>query len=110
MEQQVTFNDQGLVAVVVQDNSTREVLMVAWMNSEALQLTLSTGEATYFSRSRQEIWRKGATSGNTQQVVSISHDCDGDALLMLVEQTGVACHTGTTSCFTDRSLTHPTRD
>jgi phosphoribosyl-AMP cyclohydrolase len=104
MAQEVTFDGQGLVAVVVQDSQTRDVLMLAYMNQEALDLTLSTGEATYFSRSRQEIWRKGATSGNTQRVVSISHDCDRDALLMQVEQTGVACHTGTRSCFTDRSL------
>ena len=88
-----------LMPVVVQDSTTHEVLMLAYVNQESLALTLSTGKATYWSRSRNELWVKGATSGHHQKVVSVSLDCDGDALLILVEQTGVACHTGAQSCF-----------
>jgi phosphoribosyl-AMP cyclohydrolase len=88
-----------LIAAIVQDATTREVLMMAWMNKQALSQTMRTQRATYWSRSRQEIWIKGATSGHTQEVVSISLDCDGDALLLQVHQTGVACHTGAQSCF-----------
>jgi phosphoribosyl-AMP cyclohydrolase len=94
-------NADGLVAAVVQEAGTGDVLMMAWMDDEALHRTLSTGKATYFSRSRQEYWIKGATSGHTQAVRSVSLDCDGDALLLTVEQVGPACHTGTHSCFTD---------
>ena len=82
------FNDAGLVCAVVQQYDTNEVLMVAWMDAEALRRTLTTGAGTYFSRSRQEYWVKGATSGNTQRVVEVRRDCDGDTLLVLVDQTG----------------------
>jgi phosphoribosyl-AMP cyclohydrolase len=88
-----------LIPVIAQDFNTREVLMLAYMNTESLALTISTGSATYFSRSRNELWVKGETSGHTQKVHSISLDCDGDALLITVEQTGVACHTGDRTCF-----------
>lgn len=88
-----------LVAAIAQDVVTKDVLMVAWMNQESLALTLSTGFATYWSRSRSELWKKGETSGNFQKVHSIAYDCDGDALLVMVEQTGAACHTGNRSCF-----------
>ncbi|WP_062078658.1 phosphoribosyl-AMP cyclohydrolase [Demequina globuliformis] len=91
--------EDGLVCAVVQERDTRDVLMVAWMNDEALHLTLTTGRAVYWSRSRQELWRKGDTSGNVQHVHAVAIDCDGDALLLTVSQTGPACHTGTTSCF-----------
>lgn len=89
----------GLVCAVVQQHDTGEVLMVAWMNDDALHETLTTGRAVYWSRSRQEIWRKGDTSGHTQRIVSVALDCDGDALLVRVDQTGPACHTGAHSCF-----------
>ncbi len=89
----------ALIPAVVQDVSSNEVLMLAYMNSESLALTLSTGNATYWSRSRNELWVKGATSGHFQEVHSISLDCDGDALLLKVTQTGVACHTGDLTCF-----------
>jgi phosphoribosyl-AMP cyclohydrolase len=88
-----------LIPAVVQDSTSKEVLMLAYMNPESLQLTLSTGKATYWSRSRNELWIKGETSGHFQYVQSISLDCDGDALLLEVIQTGVACHTGEQSCF-----------
>jgi phosphoribosyl-AMP cyclohydrolase/phosphoribosyl-ATP pyrophosphohydrolase/phosphoribosyl-AMP cyclohydrolase len=83
----------------VQDAATKEVLMMAWMNAEALRLTLERGEAVFWSRSRQEIWHKGATSGNVQKVVEVRVDCDADTLLVLVEPAGPACHTGERSCF-----------
>ena len=88
-----------LIPAVIQDSKTNEVLMLAYMNTESLALTLSTGKATYWSRSRNELWVKGATSGHFQKVISVSLDCDGDALLLHVEQTGVACHTGERTCF-----------
>ena len=88
-----------LIPAVVQDSTTNEVLMLAYMNSESLALTLSTGKATYWSRSRNELWVKGATSGHVQKVISVALDCDGDAVLIHVEQTGVACHTGERTCF-----------
>lgn len=88
-----------LIPAVVQDSTTNEVLMLAYMNTESLALTLRTGKATYWSRSRNELWVKGATSGNFQKVISVGLDCDGDALLVRVEQTGVACHTGDKTCF-----------
>ena len=91
----------GLVCAVVQEHSTREVLMVAWMDDEALHRTLTTGRATYWSRSRGEYWVKGATSGHVQHVRSVTVDCDADTLLVRVEQVGPACHTGTRSCFSD---------
>ena len=89
----------ALIPAIVQDISSNEVLMLAYMNSESLALTLSTGKATYWSRSRNELWVKGATSGHFQDVHSVSLDCDGDALLLKVTQTGVACHTGNHTCF-----------
>ncbi len=93
------FNERGLIAGVVQDATTGAVLMVAWLNAEALRLTQATGETYFWSRSRGELWHKGATSGNVQRVREIRYDCDGDALLMLVDPTGPACHTGAPSCF-----------
>lgn len=89
----------GLVCVVAQQHDTGEVLMVAWMNDEALEQTLTSGRAVYWSRSRQELWRKGDTSGNIQLVKSAALDCDGDAILLKVDQRGPACHTGTRTCF-----------
>jgi phosphoribosyl-AMP cyclohydrolase len=89
----------GLVPAVVQERDSGEVLMLAWMDDEALYRTLSTGRATYWSRSRQEYWVKGATSGHHQYVRSVALDCDGDALLVTVDQVGPACHTGAHSCF-----------
>ena len=93
------FDAQGLVAAIAQDVDTGEVLMLAWMNSEALAATLSTGRATYWSRSRKALWRKGDTSGHFQEVVELRVDCDQDAILLKVRQTGAACHTGRKSCF-----------
>jgi phosphoribosyl-AMP cyclohydrolase/phosphoribosyl-ATP pyrophosphohydrolase/phosphoribosyl-AMP cyclohydrolase len=96
----VTFNADGLIPAIVQDVDTREVLMMAWMNAESLALTFAEGRMVYWSRSRQELWRKGDTSGDRQLVRSASYDCDGDTLLFLVEQEGRgACHTGERSCF-----------
>ena len=89
----------ALIPAIVQDVSSNEVLMLAYMSTESLALTLSTGKATYWSRSRNELWLKGATSGHFQEVHSVSLDCDGDALLLKVTQTGVACHTGARACF-----------
>ena len=100
----VKFNAEGLVPVVCQEADTGQVLMLAWMNRAALERTLETREATYFSRSRNEQWIKGATSGHRQSVQSVALDCDGDAILMKVSQTGVACHTGALSCFDDDVL------
>jgi phosphoribosyl-AMP cyclohydrolase len=91
----------GLVAAIVQEAGTGDVLMLAWMDDEALHRTLTTGRATYWSRSRNEYWVKGATSGHHQYVRSVALDCDGDALLVTVEQVGAACHTGTHTCFSD---------
>lgn len=88
-----------LVAAIAQDSESDEVLMLAWMNRQALAATIATGRATYWSRSRNELWVKGATSGHTQTVVSVSLDCDGDAVLLKVKQVGGACHTGEKSCF-----------
>jgi phosphoribosyl-ATP pyrophosphohydrolase/phosphoribosyl-AMP cyclohydrolase len=95
----VQFNAQGLVAAIAQDCETKEVLMLAYMNKESLELTIKTGQAHYFSRSRNQLWLKGETSGNTQTVKEIRYDCDGDALLLFVAQKGGACHTGHRSCF-----------
>ncbi|BCY06668.1 phosphoribosyl-AMP cyclohydrolase [Actinoplanes sp. L3-i22] len=91
----------GLVAAIVQEHGTGDVLMLAWMDAEALHRTLTTGRATYWSRSRGEYWVKGATSGHHQKVRKVALDCDGDALLLTVEQTGAACHTGTHTCFSE---------
>jgi len=93
------FDERGLVAAVAQQHDTGEVLMLAWMNREAIAETLASGQACYFSRSRNRLWRKGESSGQTQRLVELRIDCDGDAVLLLVDQTGVACHTGRRSCF-----------
>lgn len=93
------FDSNGLIPTVVQDAVTKDVLMVAWMNTESLQKTVHSGETWFWSRSREELWHKGGTSGNTQKVVEIRYDCDGDTLLVLVEPAGPACHTGNTTCF-----------
>jgi phosphoribosyl-AMP cyclohydrolase len=95
----LTRDRAGLVPAIVQQYDTREVLMLAWMDDEALRLTLSTGRATYFSRSRGTLWVKGETSGHHQYVKSVALDCDGDTLLVLVDQVGAACHTGERTCF-----------
>jgi phosphoribosyl-ATP pyrophosphohydrolase/phosphoribosyl-AMP cyclohydrolase len=95
----VEFDENGLVPVVAQDVATGDVLTLAYANREAVEKTLASGEAHYYSRSRSQLWRKGATSGNTQRVVEVRLDCDGDALLYLVEPRGPACHTGEKSCF-----------
>ncbi len=95
----VRYNDAGLVPAIVQDASSGRVLMLAWMNEESLGRTLETGQTWFWSRSRSELWQKGATSGNTQAVRSVVLDCDQDALLVVVDQTGVACHTGEPTCF-----------
>ncbi|MBP1910520.1 phosphoribosyl-AMP cyclohydrolase [Methanolobus bombayensis] len=91
--------DNGLIQAIAQDNDTKEVLMCAFMNREALERTIETGIAHYWSRSRQSLWKKGESSGHIQKIVEIRIDCDMDAILMLVEQTGGACHTGFRSCF-----------
>src|ERR1700753_2647815 len=95
----VRFDERGLVPAVVQDARTREVLTLAYMNEESLRRTLAEGETWFWSRSRSELWHKGATSGNTQRVVSVRLDCDSDAVVVLVEPRGPACHTGATTCF-----------
>ncbi|KAA1429026.1 phosphoribosyl-AMP cyclohydrolase [Nocardioides antri] len=97
-------NDAGLVPAVVQQHDTGEVLMLAWMDDEALHRSLTTGRATYWSRSRQEYWVKGETSGQRQWVKEVRLDCDGDTLLVKVDQEGPACHTGTRTCFDDGLL------
>lgn len=97
--QDVKFDERGLVPAIVQDARTREVLTLAYMNRESLRLTLEEGETWFWSRSRSELWHKGATSGNTQRVTDIRLDCDSDALVVLVEPAGPACHTGARSCF-----------
>ena len=101
---QVAFNADGLAPVIVQQWDTHEVLMLAWVDEEALRRTLTSGRATYWSRSRQEYWRKGDTSGHIQVVHEARLDCDGDAILLLVAQTGPACHTGTRTCFDANDL------
>ncbi|GAB3188506.1 phosphoribosyl-AMP cyclohydrolase [Nesterenkonia suensis] len=104
IREKVAFNDAGLVPAIAQDAATGEVLMLAWMNEDALAATLSSKQATYWSRSREELWRKGETSGHVQQVRQVSLDCDGDTVLLTVDQTGPACHTGTPTCFTGREV------
>ncbi|TDT33567.1 phosphoribosyl-AMP cyclohydrolase [Naumannella halotolerans] len=103
--EQISFDDRGLVPGIVQDADDGRVLMLAWLNAEAVQATLTTGLATFWSRSRSELWVKGATSGNTQQVVEVDLDCDGDTLLIQVRPAGPACHTGDDTCFDARTLT-----
>ena len=102
----VRFDDSGLVAAIIQQWDTREVLMLAWMDAEALRRTLTTGRVTFWSRSRGEYWRKGDTSGHIQLVRGARLDCDGDAVLIEVDQVGAACHTGTRTCF-DADDLHP---
>jgi len=103
------FDTNGLITTVVQDAASKDVLMVAWMNAESLQKTIESGETWFWSRSRQELWHKGGTSGNTQKVVEIRYDCDGDTLLVLVKPAGPACHTGALTCFF-RNLNSATAD
>ena len=95
----IAWNADGLVPAIAQEQSTGKVLMLAWMNEDAVRATFAEGRMVYWSRSRQELWRKGDTSGNVQRVVSVSLDCDGDAVLLQVDQRGPACHTGARSCF-----------
>ncbi len=98
-ESRLKFNEAGLIPAIAQDATSGEVLMLAWMNAEAVRRSLDTGNVTYWSRSRQEFWVKGATSGNVQKLVEMRVDCDRDCLLVRVDQTGPACHTGRRSCF-----------
>lgn len=95
----LTFDARGLIPAIVQDHSDGAVLMMAWMNAEAVRITLATGRVTYWSRSRQNLWTKGEASGHVQKLVEMRLDCDRDCLLLLVEQTGVACHTMRRTCF-----------
>ena len=96
---QLRFNENGLIPAIAQQHDTGEILMVAWMNHDAVRTTLDEGRACYWSRSRQKLWRKGETSGQTQMLKEFRLDCDGDTVLLLVEQEGVACHTGRRNCF-----------
>lgn len=93
------FNDAGLIPAIAQDIHTKDVLMMAWQNAESVRATLTDGYAIYWSRSRNQLWRKGDTTGHTSKLVSFRYDCDGDTVLMLVEQTGAACHTMRKNCF-----------
>ena len=95
----VKFDSQGLVPAIAQDAENGQILMMAWMNKASLERTLAEGRAVYWSRSRQEFWRKGDSSGHVQEVLSLALDCDGDSIVMQVRQTGAACHTGERSCF-----------
>lgn len=99
LELRPRFDANGLIAAIAQDVETGDVLMLAWMNEEALKATITTGRATYYSRSRGQLWAKGETSGHVQEVVDIRVDCDQDAVLLIVRQAGAACHTGRASCF-----------
>ena len=95
----LTYNDDGLIPAIAQQHDTAEVLMLAWMNAAAVEETLATGRVCYWSRSRRAMWRKGETSGHVQRLVELRFDCDADAILLLVDQTGPACHTNRRSCF-----------
>lgn len=95
----IRFNSRGLVAAITQQHDSLEVLMMAWMTREAVEETIATGQVCYYSRSRRALWRKGETSGHTQRLIDMRLDCDGDTLLLMVDQTGAACHTGTHNCF-----------
>ena len=99
MFEQISWNEHGLVPAIVQSITDGRVLMLAWMNKESLQKSIETNQTVFYSRSRQELWHKGATSGNVQHIESIEHDCDSDALLIKVLEHGPACHNGTRSCF-----------
>ncbi len=103
------FDDAGLIPAVIQQFDTHEILMVAYMNRESVEKTLETGKTWFWSRSRQKYWMKGESSGHTQEVKDVLYDCDADCLLVFVDQTGVACHTGNRTCFY-RSLAHPEND
>ena len=107
---QLKFDEKGLIAAIVQDAQSKEVLTLAYMNEESLQKSIETRETWFYSRSRQELWHKGATSGNTQKIVDMRYDCDGDALVVLVEPAGPACHTGAVSCFSENLLNSETAD
>ncbi len=107
MFDQLRWDERGLIPAVVQDATTKQVLMVAYMNAESLRRTLDTGETVFWSRSRGELWHKGATSGHVQRVTAIYVDCDGDTLLVLVDPAGPACHTGEVSCFYRRLQPSP---
>lgn len=96
---ELSYNEAGLIPCIVQDSSTKDVLMMAWMNRESLEKTLAEKSMWFWSRSRQELWHKGATSGNTQKLIELRYDCDGDTLLAEVKPHGPACHTGSNSCF-----------
>ncbi|MFA7497085.1 MAG: phosphoribosyl-AMP cyclohydrolase [Leucobacter sp.] len=98
------FDESGLIPAIIQDDESRDVLMLAWMDREAVRRTLTSGRVTFWSRSRGEYWRKGDTSGHRQYVRSVAMDCDADTLLVRVVQLGAACHTGTRTCFTDREI------
>ncbi|MFV9510596.1 bifunctional phosphoribosyl-AMP cyclohydrolase/phosphoribosyl-ATP diphosphatase HisIE [Tepidibacillus sp. LV47] len=106
---QIKWNEQGLLPAVIQDVQTKQVLMVAYMNEESLKKTLESGETWFWSRSRQELWHKGATSGHIQKVKELRLDCDQDTLLVLVEQIGVACHTGSYTCFQEEKEHEPSK-
>lgn len=93
------WNDDGLIPAIVQDDQSGQVLMMAWMNEDSLERTIASGETWFWSRSRQTLWHKGGSSGNTQKIVSMFYDCDGDTFLVKVQPAGPACHTGTVSCF-----------
>lgn len=101
---ELTYNENGLIPAIVQSESSRRVLMFAFMSEESLRLTIDKGETVFFSRSRGSLWHKGETSGNTQKVVLISKDCDGDSLLVVVSEKGPACHTGSHSCFDNHDV------
>ncbi len=105
--QNLTFDSKGLIPAIIQNAETGRVIMFAWMNEESLRLSQKTGETVFYSRSRNELWHKGATSGNVQQIVSIEVDCDSDALLIQVKPSGPACHTGLESCFDSGSIGVP---
>lgn len=96
---ELTYDEQGLIPCIVQDSDTKDVLMMAWMNAESLERTLECGEMVFWSRSRRELWHKGATSGNVQKLIELRYDCDADTLLAFVDPAGPACHTGARSCF-----------
>lgn len=104
LAEKLVFNDAGLIPAIVQQYDSKEVLMMGWMDDVALARTLTTGRVWFYSRSRREYWRKGDTSGHVQYVQSAAMDCDADVLLITVDQVGVACHTGTRTCFTGREL------
>ncbi|MBB6445095.1 phosphoribosyl-AMP cyclohydrolase [Bacillus benzoevorans] len=102
--EQIKFDEKGLIPAIVQDANTKEVLTLAYMNAVSLAKSLETKETWFYSRSRQELWHKGATSGNTQKIVEMKLDCDRDAIVVLVQPAGPACHTGAISCFSERIL------